>query len=65
MQGRIGEVAGYVWDFLEDQGDSSVTAVADAIDVPSTKVYMAIGWLAQEDKIDFEEAGRGQRVRLK
>lgn len=65
MQDRIGEVAGYVWDFLKSEGASSVTAITDAIEAPSTKVYMAIGWLAREDKIEFEDAGRGKKVRLK
>ena len=65
MQDRIGEVAGYVWDFLEAEGESSVTAIADAVDVPSTRVYMAIGWLAQEDKIEFDTEGGGNHISLK
>lgn len=65
MQDRIGEVAGYVWDFLDDRGEASVTSIVKAIEVPNTKVYMAIGWLAHENKVKFEESGRGQRVRLK
>lgn len=64
MQDRIGEVAGFVWDFLEAEGESSVTAVTEAVDVPATKVYMAIGWLAQEGKLEFVDGGRGTSVRL-
>ncbi|MFB6292236.1 MAG: winged helix-turn-helix domain-containing protein [Candidatus Nanohaloarchaea archaeon] len=65
MEDRIGETAGYVWDYLEAEGESSVTSVVNAIEVPSTKVYMAIGWLAKEDEVEFIEKGRGNAVRLK
>lgn len=65
MQDKIGEVAGYVWRFLEDEGESSVSAIADAVDAPRSKVSMAIGWLAREDKLEFNNEGRGSTVSLK
>jgi len=65
MQDRIGELAGYVWRVLEDEGESSFSALADAVDAPRSKVSMAIGWLAREDKIEFREEGRGSKISLK
>lgn len=65
MKDRIGEVAGYVWHYLEDHGETSVTSIVNDVDVPNTKVYMAIGWLTQEGKIEFNDSGRGSSVRLK
>lgn len=65
MQDRIGEVAGKVWEFLDNNGESSVSAITDAVNVPSTKAYMAIGWLAKEGKLEFHEQGRGKTVTLK
>ncbi len=34
------------------------------MEVPATKVYMAIGWLAQEGKIEFLDDERGTKVKL-
>ena len=65
LQDRIGEVAGWIWDFLENEGESSVTGIVDSVDASRSKVFMAIGWLAREDKLDFVDEGRGSKVRLK
>ena len=65
MDDKIGEIAGYVWRFLEDEGESSFSAIADAVDAPRSKVSMAIGWLAREDKLKFDDEGRGSRISLK
>lgn len=64
MQERIGEVAGEVWDVLEDEGESSVSAIVKALDAPRSRVHMAVGWLAREDKLEFIDKGRGNAVRL-
>lgn len=64
MEDKIGEVAGEVWDFLEDNGETSVSAVTKGVDAPGTKVYMAVGWLAREDKLEFVDKKRGNAVRL-
>lgn len=60
----IGEVAGKIWDFLEDNGETSISGVTKAVDEPGTKVYMAMGWLAREDKLEFIDKKRGNAVKL-
>jgi hypothetical protein len=65
LEDTIGEVAGEVWDFLEDNGETSVSGVTKGVDAPGTKVYMAMGWLAREDKLEFLDKKRGNAVRLK
>ncbi|MBC5792891.1 MAG: winged helix-turn-helix domain-containing protein [Nanohaloarchaea archaeon] len=60
----MGELAGYVWRFLEEEGETSVSGVTKAVDAPRTKVNMAIGWLAREEKLEFVDNGRGTSVRL-
>lgn len=64
MQDRIGEIAGDVWHYLEDEGKSSVSGIGKALNAPKSKVDMAIGWLACEDKLEFVDEGRGTYVRL-
>lgn len=64
MQEKIGEVAGKVWDQLQEEGEQSTSAVARALEEPQTKVNMAIGWLAKEGKLDFDTEGRGNLLSL-
>lgn len=65
MEDAIGDVAGEVWDFLEENGETSVSGITNGVDAPGTKVYMAIGWLAREDKLEFIDKKRGNAVELK
>ncbi len=65
MQERIGDVAGEVWRFLEKNGESSLSAIGDSLDAPRSKVHMAVGWLAREDKLSFRENGRGTLYSLR
>lgn len=65
MQDTIGQLAGHVWDFLEEEEQASVSAISRAIDAPQTKVNMAIGWLAKEGKLEFVSKGRGTAVSLR
>ena len=64
LEDRIGEVAGYVWRYLEDEGECSVSSISSSLDFPRSKVNMAIGWLAREDKLEFLDEGRGTYVGL-
>lgn len=59
MQERIGDVAGEVWRFLEENGETSLSSISDSVDAPRSKIHMAVGWLAREDKLSFKENGRG------
>lgn len=61
----IGETAGKVWQFLNREGKSSVSAIEKGVGASSREVVMAIGWLAREDKVDMDEEPRGLYVTLK
>jgi hypothetical protein len=63
LQDKIGEVAGYVWRYLEDEGKCSVSSISSSLDFPRSKVNMAIGWLAREDKLEFVDGDRGTYVK--
>lgn len=64
MEDEIGEVAGEVWSFLDENEECSVSAIASEIDFPRSKVNMAIGWLAREDNLEFVDEARGTYVEL-
>ena len=62
---QIGEVAGQIWHALHEQGRLSQTKLVKAIEAPRDMVMLGLGWLAREDKIEFEETSRGRVISLK
>lgn len=62
---HIGKVAGLVWDLLAGEEPISLSQIAKRIDEPRDVVMQAVGWLAREDKLRFEEQGRTRLVALK
>lgn len=61
---EIGEAAGQVWRALAAQGPLTYAKLVKETGASRDLVMQAVGWLAREDKLDFEE-GRTLRVGLK
>ncbi|MDH6312284.1 hypothetical protein M2137_001054 [Parabacteroides sp. PFB2-10] len=52
----IGTNAGLVWNVLNEEGKQNVKAVKKATKIKADKdLYAALGWLAKEGKLSFEE----------
>ncbi len=52
----IGTNAGLVWNALNDGGKQSVKALKKVTKIKADKdLYAALGWLAKEGKLAFEE----------
>lgn len=52
----IGTNAGKVWNALNDGGKMSLKALKKATKIKAEKdMYAALGWLAKEGKLAFEE----------
>lgn len=60
----VGQAAGQVWQFLRDEGKSSVSAIERGVDASGREVQMAIGWLAREGKVEFSDESRGLYISL-
>lgn len=53
----IGTNAGKVWNALNEGGKMSLKALKKATKIKAEKdMYAALGWLAKEGKLAFEEA---------
>jgi hypothetical protein len=61
----IGFAAGDVWKKLRDEDEIVITRLQRKTGLPVNKFYMALGWLAREDKISFRQERRTIRVSLK
>jgi hypothetical protein len=62
---KVGETAGTVWHALETGGPQKLVALKKQTKANDAVLYMALGWLAREDKIDMAVDGRSYRVSLK
>ena len=61
----IGEAAGSVWKLLAEQGPLPFEDLANGLGEDRDLASMAIGWLARENKLNFEREGRGILLSLK
>ena len=52
---QIGNLAGIVWRTLSEKGKLSFEDLQHETMLDSESVNAAIGWLAREDKINFDE----------
>ncbi|NMC21655.1 MAG: winged helix-turn-helix domain-containing protein [Thermogutta sp.] len=62
---RIGQTAGLVWNALHSGGAMSLSRLIKEIGRPRDEVMQAVGWLAREDKLTFQDQGRTRKVALK
>lgn len=65
MSNTIGEAAGIVWNYLDQNGPSSVNKVTTETGVNKNDIQRAIGWLSKEDKLSIEMIGRAETLSLK
>jgi len=64
MQDKIGLVAGNIWGRLQKDGEMTPKKLQTAMKEKSDVVYMALGWLAREDKVEFNPTKTTFRVKL-
>jgi predicted RNA-binding protein (virulence factor B family) len=64
MSEVIGELAGQVWQYLAENGESSINKISTDTGMAKNDIQRAIGWLAREDKILVATKGRTETVVL-
>jgi hypothetical protein len=52
---KIGENAGLVWGALQN-GAQGIKALKKATKLKNDELFLALGWLAREGKVNFTEA---------
>lgn len=63
---KIGSVAGAVWTALNENGAMSAKDLKKACKIKTDKdLYLAMGWLLREDKLNVEEEGKEITLSLK
>lgn len=64
MQYLIGNAAGTIWHYLNQNGESSVTKIVKETQLEAKLVQRALGWLSAEGKLKFDRKGRSETISL-
>lgn len=53
LKNDIGINAGVIWQLLSDEGALSIRQVGELTGYNDKNIYLALGWLSRENKIQF------------
>jgi hypothetical protein len=62
MIAKVGESAGAVWNYLKDHSDAPPAELRKTLEMNDATFWMAVGWLARENKLVF--AGQGKEMSI-
>ena len=65
MINQIGEAAGAVWKYLHEHSEAKPSDIKKTLKLNDDMLWMAIGWLAREDKLVFKGKGKAVQVSLR
>jgi hypothetical protein len=65
VEARIGAAAGVIWQQLAEHGATPVATLKQRTKLTEPVLLMALGWLAREGKLEFDETKRALRVALR
>ncbi|MCF7874012.1 MAG: winged helix-turn-helix domain-containing protein [Candidatus Omnitrophica bacterium] len=64
MVTQIGIVAGEIWNFLDEHGETTLAQITNGIDKPEKLILMSLGWLAREKHIVVAEKNNTYHINL-
>ncbi|MCM8791623.1 MAG: winged helix-turn-helix domain-containing protein [Candidatus Omnitrophica bacterium] len=62
---EIGIVAGEIWHYLDQHGETNFSELVSNIDKPRDTILMSLGWLAREGHVILVEYNNDYRVSLR
>lgn len=65
LQEQIGLSAGQIYDYLNNNGESTFAKIKKELDLKGNFADLGLGWLAREDKVTISKKGSSVNVRLK
>ena len=64
MMEEVVKVPGKVWAYLSEHGETSVYKLKKELNLPDSVLYIGIGWLAKEGKLEIKRDGGSLKVKL-
>ncbi len=65
MEFNTGEAAGRIWEFLNQNGPSSFSAIQKEVHLKQRQADRAIGWLDREGKLEFSKNKNAEMISLR
>jgi hypothetical protein len=65
MIDRVGFAAGEIWKYLLENGEASPIKIKANLGLSNTMLYLALGWLARENKVNIIQQDYSYRIFLK
>ncbi len=65
MEDKIGDVAGTIWTHLKQHGEMSLSKLKQGTKLSDQLLFMGLGWLAREDKLNFVQDKKAMRISLR
>ena len=62
---EIGIIAGEIWHYLDDHGESKFSHIVGGIERPKELALMSLGWLAREGHVVVRQEGQDMAVTLR
>ncbi len=62
---ELGIVAGHIWRFLEDRGETTLSSLTLEVDKPRDIILMSLGWLARESHVLLEKQDEDYKIALR
>lgn len=53
IKNEIGTNAGRIWNYMDSNGECAMETLKKKIKLKDVDLYLALGWLARENKIAF------------
>lgn len=64
MMEMIGETAGQIWNYLNVNGETSISKMKKELDLKGNFAELGLGWLAREGKVEMSKKGAATNVKL-
>lgn len=64
MMEMIGEAAGQIWNYLNENGESTIAKMKKDLDLKGNMADLGLGWLSREGKVEMTKKGLSTNVRL-
>ena len=62
---EIGIVAGDIWHFLDEHGETILSVLVKGIDRPRDITLMSLGWLSREGHVIVQQISGDYKISLK
>ena len=64
MMELIGEAAGQIWNYLNENGETTLSKMKKDLDLKANFTELGLGWLAREGKVKMSKKGSSTNVSL-